>query len=74
MENRLHSAILLQPTRYAANEELEDLHRKVCAVIDNAEASRWELLRVEWLYDFALLMNDFRLWMRHLDQGFDTDR
>lgn len=41
-------------------------------MLENAEASRWELLRTEWLYDVVLLTNDFRLWMQRLDKGFGT--
>jgi hypothetical protein len=69
MNNRLHHQM-----PYPPDEALEDLRRKVHALLDEREVSRWKLLQAEWLYDLALLTNDFRIWMQRLDRGFDTSR
>ncbi|UWM78254.1 hypothetical protein N1937_26160 (plasmid) [Rhizobium sp. WSM4643] len=71
MENRLHPA-LRRLAPFPRDEAFEKLRQRVRTLLDNGEASRWELLRAEWLYDVALLTNDFRLWMQHLDKGFGT--
>ncbi|NEJ69882.1 hypothetical protein GR197_04925 [Rhizobium phaseoli] len=71
MESRLHPA-LHRPAPYPADEAFENLRQRLRALLDSGEASRWELLRAEWLYDVALLMHDFRLWIQHLDRGFDA--
>ncbi|MBY2922202.1 hypothetical protein [Rhizobium leguminosarum] len=71
MENRLHPATRC-PTPFPRDEAFEKLRQRVHALLENAEASRWELLRTEWLYDVVLLTNDFRLWMQRLDKGFGT--
>ncbi|WP_017967509.1 hypothetical protein [Rhizobium leguminosarum] len=71
MENRLHPA-LRRLAPFPRDEAFEKLRQRVRALLENGEASRWELLRAEWLYDVALLTNDFRLWMQHLDKGFGT--
>ncbi|AHG49512.1 hypothetical protein RLEG12_11225 (plasmid) [Rhizobium leguminosarum bv. trifolii CB782] len=71
MESRLHPA-LDRPSPYPADEAFEKFRQRVRTLLDSGEAGRWELLRAEWLYDVALLTNDFRLWMQHLDRGFDT--
>ncbi|WP_085740462.1 hypothetical protein [Rhizobium sp. CIAT894] len=63
---------LHHPTSYPADEAFENLRLRVHALLNNREAGRWELLWAEWLYDVALLTNDFRLWIQHLDRGFDT--
>ncbi|WHO75368.1 hypothetical protein [Rhizobium sp. BT03] len=71
MESRLHPA-LHRAAPYPADEAFENLRQRVHALLDSGKACRWELLRAEWRYDVALLTNDFRLWMQHLDSGFDT--
>ncbi|OHV24112.1 hypothetical protein EOS93_27310 [Rhizobium sp. RMa-01] len=69
MEGRLHPS-LYRPTPYPADEAFENLRQRLDALLDSGEAGRWELLRTEWRYDVALLTNDFRRWMQHLDSGF----
>ncbi|MDR9760081.1 hypothetical protein RJJ37_10580 [Rhizobium redzepovicii] len=70
MESQMHPA-LHRPVPYPADEAFENLRQRVHALLDSEDAGRWELLRAEWRYDVALLTNDFRLWMQHLDSGFD---
>ncbi|AHG48925.1 hypothetical protein RLEG12_08275 (plasmid) [Rhizobium leguminosarum bv. trifolii CB782] len=56
---------------YPANKTLDDLGQKVHDLLNDRRAGRLELLRAVWLYDLALLTNDFRRWMQRLDQSFD---
>ncbi|MDR9781258.1 hypothetical protein [Rhizobium redzepovicii] len=70
MESRWHP-VLHRPVLYPPDEAFENLRQRVHALLDSGDAGRWELLRAEWRYDVALLTNDFRLWMQHLDRGFD---
>jgi len=60
MENRPNPAAMRPAVRYPADKTLEDLRQKVHALLDDRMASRFELLRAEWFYDLALLINDFR--------------
>ncbi|MBY5403096.1 hypothetical protein [Rhizobium leguminosarum] len=71
MENRLHPE-LRRPAPFPRDEPFEELQKRVHVLLKNGEASRWELLLAEWLYDVALLTHDFRLWMQRLDKGFGT--
>ncbi len=71
MENRPNPIAMRLAARYPADKTLEDLRQKVRALLDDRMVGRFELVRAEWLYDLALLINDFRLWMQRLDQSFD---
>ncbi|WP_434713545.1 hypothetical protein NMA58_24775 (plasmid) [Rhizobium sp. YTUHZ045] len=68
MENR---STLRRAKSYPANKTLDDLRQKVHDLLNDRRAGRLELLRAEWVYDLALLTNDFRRWMQRLDQSFD---
>lgn len=37
------------------------------------DGSAWQLLLLEWRYDFALLFDHARLWMAHVDAKFNTE-
>ncbi|ARM16488.1 MULTISPECIES: hypothetical protein [Rhizobium] len=71
MEHPLHPASH-RPAPYPPSEAFEALRQRVRALLDDKETGRWQLLCAEWLYDVALLTNDFRLWMQRLDRHFDT--
>ena len=36
------------------------------------DGSAWQVLLLEWRYDFALLFDHIRLWMAHVDTSFST--
>ncbi|EJZ18892.1 hypothetical protein RCCGEPOP_23062 [Rhizobium sp. Pop5] len=69
MHSKLH-----HPAPYPADEVFENLRQRLRVLLDDGDVSRWALLRAEWAYDVALLANDFRLWMQHLDRSFDAAR
>lgn len=33
----------------------------------------WQLLLLEWRYDFALLFDQMRMWMTYVDSGFKSE-
>lgn len=36
------------------------------------DGSAWQLLLLEWRYDFVLLFDQVRLWMDYIDADFST--
>lgn len=48
------------------------LKRKLEDRLATLDGSAWQLLLLEWRYDFALLFDHARLWMNQVDAGFDT--
>lgn len=36
-----------------------------------SDGMSWDLLRLEWRYDLALLLSDFKHWMRYIDEHFN---
>ena len=74
MDNRLSYPAPHPAFRYPPDETLEDLRQRVSRLLDDKAAGRWALLQAEWLYDLALLTNDFRVWMQRVDQRYDNSR
>lgn len=37
-----------------------------------SQGMSWDLLKLEWRYDLALLMSDFKHWMRYVDEQFSV--
>lgn len=53
--------------------QLAMLRQRLDDRLATLDSSAWQLLLLEWRYDFALLFDHARLWMAHVDANFDTE-
>lgn len=48
------------------------LKQKLDDRLATLDGSAWQILLLEWRYDFALLFDHIRLWMAQVDTSFNT--
>ncbi len=54
------------------SDQLAVLRRKLDDRLAALDGNAWQLLLLEWRYDFALLFDHASRWMAEVDAGFDT--
>ncbi|MFT4158564.1 hypothetical protein [Shinella sp.] len=52
--------------------QLAALRQRLDQRLAALDGSAWQVLLLEWRYDFALLFDQIRLWMAQVDASFDT--
>ncbi|MGX5720392.1 hypothetical protein [Shinella zoogloeoides] len=52
--------------------QLAALRQRLDQRLATLDGSAWQVLLLEWRYDFALLFDQIRLWMAQVDASFDT--
>lgn len=57
----------------AQSEPLAVLKQRLDDRLATLDGSAWQLVLLEWRYDFALLFDHIRLWMARVDAGFTLD-
>lgn len=75
LDRQLHLATLLTGDRgeTAQSEPLAVLKQRLDDRLATLDGSAWQLVLLEWRYDFALLFDHIRLWMARVDAGFTLD-
>jgi len=53
--------------------QMAALKSKLDERLGSLDGNAWQLLLLEWRYDFALLFDHARQWMSQVDSGFNTE-
>lgn len=53
--------------------QMAALKSKLDERLGSLDGNAWQLLLLEWRYDFALLFDHVRQWMSQVDSGFNTE-
>jgi hypothetical protein len=56
----------------AQSGQLAALKQRLDDRLATLDGSAWQLLLLEWRYDFVLLFDQIRLWMAHVDANFSS--
>ena len=65
---------MMRSTESAALQsgQLTALRQRLDQRLATLDGTAWQVLLLEWRYDFALLFDQIRLWMAQVDDSFDT--
>lgn len=78
LDRQLQLAARPQPHGEAAaatpqSGQLAALRSRLDERLASLDSNAWQLLLLEWRYDFALLFDHARQWMSQVDSAFNTE-
>ncbi|TAU35324.1 hypothetical protein ELI43_37020 [Rhizobium leguminosarum] len=59
---------------HVEDDQMNAIHRRLRRKLDRANGMSWELLKLEWRYDLALLAYSVAVYANRLDTRFNTNQ